>query len=290
MSPSPASREITRQSGSNFAWSFFFLPRERRHGITTVYALCRLVDDAVDEAPDERTARAEVERWRRRLDSCFNGVTPKEAEDPLIVSLMEELRETVRRFSIRRDPFEDLLKGVAMDLEHKRYATLGDLETYCYYVAGTIGLLCNAIFGVAGEEARTYALRLGTAFQMTNILRDVGSDAGRGRIYLPLEDLARFGVSEGEILRGRMTPPLRCLLEFQAERAKGYFEQAEALLPQGIRRRIVPAEMMRSFYQKILQKIVREGFPVLERKVTLTRAEKVGLLVKVLWRSFGYAN
>lgn len=274
------SSKIARASGSNFYWSFFFLPRAKRNAIFTVYAFSRLVDDAVDEAASESQARAEIALWRRRLASCYgDGLEDPQIRHPLL----PELSETIESFSIPRSYFEDLLTGMEMDLTKTRYETIGELETYCYHVAGTIGLLCNHLFGFREDgAAREYAVLLGRAFQLTNIIRDVGRDARLGRIYLPREEMTRFGVEERDVLAGRSSPAFQRLMDFEADRAAECFARAFAALPKGKRKKILPAEMMAAFYQAILQKTRRENFPVFQKKVSLSPLKKLALAAKTL--------
>lgn len=272
---------IARNSGSNFYWSFFFLPKAKRDAILAVYAFSRLVDDAVDEATSEPKAREEIALWRRRLAACYEDGS---ISDPTIAHpILPELRDTVRDFQIPRAYFDDLITGMEMDLAKKRYATFGELETYCYHVASTIGLLCNHLFGYRDDAgALRYAVLLGKAFQLTNIIRDVGKDAQLGRIYLPAEELKRFGVEEADILAGKTSEGFYRLMNFQADRAADYFQKAFKELPEAKRRKIVPAEMMAAFYQSILHKARRENFPTFEKKVSLTGLEKIALAAKTL--------
>ncbi|HSA58301.1 MAG TPA: presqualene diphosphate synthase HpnD [bacterium] len=275
------SSRIARESGSNFYWSFFFLPRAKKNAIFVIYAFSRLVDDAVDESADEQTARREIALWRRRLAACYGEGA---VSDPALAHpVLPELKATVEGFSIPRSYLDDLVTGMEMDLDKKRYATFGELETYCYHVAGTIGLLCNHLFGYPDDEAaRRYAVLLGKAFQLTNIIRDVGKDAKLGRVYLPREELERFGVAESDLLEGRVAEPFRRLMDFEAERASDYFEQAFAALPGEKRRKIVPAQMMAAFYRALLNKTRAERYPVFEKKVSLRAPEKILLAAKTL--------
>lgn len=278
------SRQIAQKSGSNFYYSFFFLSPEKRNGMMTLYAFSRLVDDAVDEAPDEKQARQELEIWRRRLDLCFDGLSDVSPE--LAHPILPELSQTIKQFGLLQESLADLLKGVEMDLVQKRYVTFQELERYCYHVASTVGLLCNQLFGYSGEAAKEYAILLGKAFQLTNILRDVGSDARRGRIYLPQDEMLRYGVGEQDIFQGKRTDEAIKLFSFQAERAEDYFQKAFRALDDTKRRKILPAAIMTAFYHRILEKIKEEQFPVLERKVSLSKMEKGCLLGKTLVKSF----
>ncbi len=288
----PYSARIARRSRSNFYWSFFFLPRAKKNALFAVYAFSRLVDDAVDEAPSaeggEAQARDEIARWKARLADAYEGRTVGHP-------LLPELADAVRRFAIPRAYFEDLISGVEMDLTKRRYRTFEELEVYCYHVAGTIGLLCNHLFGFPeDEDAKQYALFLVKAFQVSNILRDVGKDAKLGRIYLPGEELMKYRISEADILEGKGRPhgegrsddAFVDLMQFEADRAEGFFQKAYAALPEAKRRKILPAEIMAAFYHTILKKMREEGFPVFERKVSLTAPEKLGLAAKALVRSW----
>ena len=249
----------------------------------TLYAFSRLVDDAVDNATSEVTARQEIQVWRKRLDACFEE---NAVEDPAILHpILPEMKSTIQKFHIPKATLSDLLTGMEMDLAKNRYKNFQELERYCYHVAGTVGLLCNHLFGLDDERGRAYALLLGTAFQLTNILRDIGSDAQRGRIYIPLEELARFGLTEESILKAEKSPSMDHLLIFQADRAEGYFKKAYETLPQKIRNQMIPAAMMDAIYHQILKKIRRENFPVFERKVSLSKFKKMGLVMKTLIES-----
>lgn len=273
------SQQVARSSGSNFYFSFFFLPKEKRQGILAVYAFSRLVDDAVDEAPNEESARQAAQVWRQRLQACYD--LKSEDNHPLV----PELREIIRRFSIPQEYFSSLLDGVEMDLVKKRYETFEELEKYCYHVASSIGLLCNQLFGYPTEDAKKYAILLGKALQLTNIIRDVGIDAKKNRIYLPKEELQRFGVAEEEILKGQPSTHFFKLMNFQAERAEDYFQKSYQALDFLKRKRLIPAEVMGSFYHAILKKLQKKNFPVFDTKVGLSGFKKLSLSLNVLLRS-----
>lgn len=241
----------------------------------TVYAFSRIVDDSVDEAQDPKIADLEIQSWRKRIHTCFNGGS---CDHPIL----PELKQTIERFQLPKTYFLDLLTGVEMDLHKKRYETFSELETYCYHVAGVIGLLCNRLFGLPGEEAERYAILLGTAFQLTNILRDVGGDARRGRIYIPREDLRRFAVAESDLLEGVGGDHFLELMHFEADRAEEFFRRAFQSLPDPKRKRILPAAIMTSFYQALLEKLRAEDFPVFEKKVSLSRPRKFRLVAGTL--------
>lgn len=280
MTPPSHSEQIARQSRSNFYPAFAFLPKDQRKGLAAVYAVSRLIDDAVDQAVSSETARHEISLWRQRIWSCYQDGLPDEHP------LLGELSETIRHFDIPYYFFEDLLKGVEMDLVKKRYETFGDLEIYCYHVAGTIGLICNQIFGIPKREYEEYALLLGTAFQLTNILRDIGSDLKQGRIYIPLEDFRRFRYTPEDLQNQVRDHRFFSLMKFEVARAHGYFEQAEKVLTEKQRRQLVSAEVMRRFYFCLLKKIERQKFPSLKKRVSLSLWQKAWILGRswVRWK------
>ncbi len=271
-------RAVTKASRSNFAYAFLVLPKAKREALYAIYAFCRISDDVVDEAPSgSASGAAPAERlkaWRAELDACFRG----EPRHPVT----RRLAEVLGRFSIPQIYFEELLNGVEMDLVQTRYATFADLERYCYRVAGVVGLMCIEIFGYTRPETRRYAEHLGTAFQLTNILRDVGSDGAKGRIYLPQEDLARFGCAEADILDRRLTPSFRDLMRFQAARAKTFYDAARASLPLADRGPMLPAEIMRVIYVRLLRQIERRAFDVYSRPIRLSDAHRL-LLALGCW-------
>ncbi|MBI2082946.1 MAG: squalene/phytoene synthase family protein [Deltaproteobacteria bacterium] len=269
----PFSESVAKKSRSNFYPAFFFLPAEKREAICAIYAFSRFVDDSVDEATNRENARKEIQLWRQRLKSCYNG--------RLFDShpLLPEISEVIRQFEISQSIFEDLLIGVEMDLVKTRYKTFEELEKYCYHVAGTVGLLCNQIFGGSSENHRAYALSLGTAFQLTNILRDIGGDLDRGRLYLPLEEVASFSCRVEDLEKKIENKAFFELMKFQASRAWGYFDQAKKRLSPSERNRFVTAEVMRRFYEGILKKMEREKFPSLRRRVGLGPIQKGRILL-----------
>lgn len=265
---------VARQSGSNFYYSFFSLPKEKREAITAVYAFCREVDDAVD-APGQTNPAGEVAKWREEIARTYDGKpsTP----------LTQSLAEAIERFDLTRSYFEGILQGVAMDLDKNRYETYEQLSEYCYHVAGEVGLLCMEIFGYRSERLKTYAVKLGTAFQLTNILRDVGTDADRGRIYIPMDDLTRFGVSEQEILTKRLTPHFRRLMAFEARRARDTYREAAVLPTAEERPQLRAAEIMRAIYEDVLVRIERKNFDVFAERVRVPTPRKIYLALKAFW-------
>jgi phytoene synthase len=276
-------RSVTKASRSNFAYAFLFLPKRKRQALYAIYAFCRISDDVVDEGPSDGRDPASVEApgvvpatpterlkvWRRELDACFRG----EPRHP-VTRRLAEVMETV---PIPRIYFEELLNGVEMDLVKTRYATFAELERYCYRVAGVVGLMCIEVFGYTKPETRRYAEHLGTAFQLTNILRDVGRDGAKGRIYLPQEDLARFGCADADLLDRRLTPAFRDLMRFQAARARSFYAAAQAALPAADRKTMLPAEIMRAIYARLLRQIEDRAFDVYSRPIRLSDTHRLAV-------------
>jgi 15-cis-phytoene synthase len=260
---------ITRRASSNFYWAFMLLPAERRRALNAVYAFCRFVDDIADD--DTVLEPAEMlARWREEVDNVFAG-TPTRA-------VSRALAENVRRFNIPRRHFEEVIDGVEMDLTRQRYESFAELTLYCQRVASAVGLICIEIFGYRNPGTRLYAERLGLAFQLTNILRDVGEDAERNRIYLPLEDLRRFEVTEEEILKGVYSTRFQSLMEFEAERARGIYREAEQALPAEDRLSMRAAEGMRLIYSALLEQVALSGYRVFGRRQSLSTTRKLYLV------------
>ena len=272
------SARLTQQSGTSFYYAFRILPARKRRAIYALYSFCRVVDDCVDEPGG--AGEAGLQAWLDEVGRCYEGSPATE--------LGRDLAEALFEFPIPRGCFEDIVAGCRMDLTRKRYATFADLRTYCERVASAVGLAAIEIFEYDDHRTRDYAVELGIALQLTNILRDVAVDAARGRIYLPLEDLARFGVTEYELLAaaaaGRASTAVRELLAFEAARARGHYEDARARLPAADRKAMAPAEVMASLYEALLDEIVRRGYP-LDGRVTLSRARKVWIALRALVRS-----
>ena len=271
---------FTKKSGSNFYYSFLFLPRARRHAMYTVYAFCKEVDSAVDEPPPGSNPREELRRWRTELEAAYHG-TPT---FPVTISLAEH----ARRLSIPQAYFEELIKGVEMDLMMTSYKTFRDLSLYCYRVASVVGLICLHVFGTTSARAQDYAVDLGMAFQLTNILRDLGTDAAQGRVYLPEEDLEKFGCS-AELLRRRQdSPPLRELIRFEAARAHAYYDKAAAALqalPAKDRRALTVAEIMRAVYFRVLRRIEQTEYHPFGARVRLSTTSRLAVAAGVWLRS-----
>jgi phytoene synthase len=269
-------QEVTRRSSSNFYYAFRLLPPERRQALCAVYAFCRFVDDIADDA-GRRDPRGLLARWRAELERAY--------DDTATHPIGRALAASVRRFPIPAQHFLDLIRGVELDLERRRYATFDELYEYCYLVASTVGLICIEIFGHRHASAREYAIDLGIAFQLTNILRDVMEDAARGRIYLPLEDLRRFDCSEDDLLRGRYSPRVGALMAFECGRARAYYLRAVGALAAQDRASLAPAEAMRLIYERLLARIEARHFDVFGPKVTLPRYEKVTLALTAWGRA-----
>ncbi len=243
---------------TTFYYSFLVLPAEQRRAIIAVWDFCRAVDDAVDEGDTATVGgagRDAVVFWRQELVRCYGGETP-------ITQQGRSLRPFVSQFDLPRQAFEDVIDGVAMDLDKTRYETFDDLLEYCRRVASAVGMICIRIFGCQHEGSRDYALHLGVALQLTNILRDVKDDLSRGRLYLPLEDLRATGCGVDDLAAGQVTEPVRRLLQFESQRARQFYQRAVDARPAGDRARLIAAEIMRAVYFETLQRIEQRGFDV----------------------------
>ena len=270
-------KNITRRSKSNLALAFVSLGKERRQDITTFYAFCRVIDDIADSdelAPDAKAQG--LAAWRRWL------VTPDAGED----ELAREVRALIAKYRLTPAMLEEIIAGVEMDLAQTRYASWHELRVYCYRVASAVGLVSIEIFGYRDARCKDYAVELGLALQTTNIIRDVGKDMRLGRIYLPQDEMARFGYSEAELLGARHHERFLQLMKFQAERAHKFYDTAAALLPGEDRRSMVAAEIMASVYRSLLQQIERDNFRVFEKEYRLNRLQKAAHVVRQLlpWR------
>jgi len=269
-------QERAAASGSSFYYSFVFLPRDVRRAITAFYALCRELDDVVDECHEREVAEAKLDWWRAEIARFADGIPQHPATRALF--------DTAQGRAIAPALLLEIVDGMAMDLDHTRYPDFKSLKLYCYRVAGVVGEIAASIFaGVRGEhdrDIRRYAHELGLAFQLTNIIRDVGEDARRGRIYLPQDELARFGVHEADLLNARDTPEFQALMQFQYERALDGYARAFVLLPAAARRMQRPGLVMAAIYRTLLDEIRRSGFPVLRARVSLTPLRKLWLASK----------
>ena len=274
MTPDEYCQQKAAQSGSSFYYSFLFLPPERRRAITALYAFCREVDDVVDECSDANLARAKLAWWRAELAGSFEG----HPSHPVT----RALAEAIQRYGLPQELLLEIIDGMEMDLTHNRYPDFKSLHLYCYRVAGAVGLLAAEIFGYGDRHTLKYSHDLGLAFQLTNIIRDVGEDARRGRIYLPSDELAQFGVGAEDILRARPSEAFQQLMRFQIERAGQYYDQALAQLPAADRKAQRPGLVMAAIYRTLLEEIRRDGCRVLERRVALTPIRKLW----IAWRTW----
>ena len=266
MSPDEYCQQKAAASGSSFYYSFLFLPRERRRAITALYAFCREVDDVVDEASDPQLAATKLAWWRTEIANLFAGNPQHPAT--------RALSPFVEKYSLKQENLLEIIDGMEMDLTQTRYLDWPGLERYCYRVAGVVGLLAAGIFGYRDARTLEYAKNLGIAFQMTNIVRDVGEDARKNRIYLPMEDLKRFNVPAAEILNSRESPAFRELIQYEAERAKSYYAKAFAALPAEDRKAQRAGLIMAAIYRTLLDEIERDEFHVLTRRTSLTPLRK----------------
>jgi phytoene synthase len=263
---------LTRKSRSNFFYAFLCLPRAQREAIYACYAFCRIVDDAVDLGQDRAAQRAELQRWRDEIARVYEGRPEHPAG--------QRLQVAVRQFPIPRTALEEIIAGVEMDMDHPTYETFEALYPYCYRVASAVGLCCIEIFGYTDPRTREYAVNLGVALQLTNILRDVHVDARIGRVYLPQADLRRFGVTAEDLDKGRYTPQFVDLMAFEAARAREYYARAWAALPPGDARSLFAAEIMGRTYFALLRAIEARRFDVFNGRVTLPTHRRVGIALR----------
>jgi len=277
MTPDEYCAQKAAQSGSSFYYSFRLLPAPRRAAITALYAYCREVDDVVDEVSDPNVARVKLAWWRTEVDAIFTG----DPQHPVALALVK----AVERYGITRGNLQTVIDGMEMDLDKVRYVDFTELETYCDRVAGVVGLMAAAIFGYEDPSTLVYASKLGVAFQLTNIIRDVGEDARRGRVYLPQEDLARFGVPPSDVLRGHASPAFVELMRFETERARAWYDAAFAALPARDRHAQRAGIAMAAIYRTLLDEIARDGYRVLDRRIALTPLRKLWLATRAAWRA-----
>jgi phytoene synthase len=274
MDPHQYCQQKAAASGSSFYYSFLFLPDDKRRAITALYAFCREVDDVVDECSDAAVARTKLAWWRNELAAAFHG-TPQHP-------VARALADVAPRFNLAEARLSEIIDGMQMDLDHHHYPTFDALRLYCHRVAGVVGLLSAEIFGYQDHRTLEYAADLGLAFQLTNIIRDVGEDARRDRIYLPLDELERHGVSPDDIACSRETDNFRRLMEFQIERAQGYYREAYTKLPAADRRAQRTGIIMAAIYRTVLDEIRRDGCHVLTGRVSLTPVRKLW----IAWRTW----
>ena len=280
MTPQQYVQEKAAGSGSSFYYAFLFLPPPRRAAITAFYAFCREVDDVVDEVSDPGVAASKLAWWRREVAASFDG----QASHPVMQALLPH----AQTFGIRAAQLLEVIDGCQMDLKQSRYLDFAGLAQYCHRVAGVVGEVSAGIFGRTEEATVAYAHRLGLAMQLTNIIRDVGDDARRGRIYLPGSELQRSEVKAHELLR--TSPPYAygerfdALMRFQAERAHRCYDEALALLPETDRRAQRPGLMMANIYRTLLREIEASGFQVLHQRIALTPLRKLWIAMRTNWR------
>ncbi|MBV8123082.1 MAG: presqualene diphosphate synthase HpnD [Paucibacter sp.] len=280
MTPQQYVQDKAARSGSSFYYAFLFLPPERRAAITAFYAFCREVDDVVDNTTDMSVAGAKLAWWRKEVGSAFAG----EASHPVMQALMPH----TRTFDIRAEHLMAVIDGCQMDLDQNRYLDFAGLQRYCHLVAGIVGEVASSIFGRSDPATLAYAHQLGLAMQLTNIIRDVGDDARRGRIYLPISELQQFDVKAHEILQ-RQAPwgyseRFTALMKFQAERAHQSYDAALALLPDCDRRQQKPGLMMANIYRALLREVEAENFQVLHQRISLTPLRKLWIAMQTNWR------
>lgn len=273
MTPDEYCQDKTARSGSSFYYSFLFLPADRRRAITALYAFCREVDDVVDECREPDVAQRKLDWWRAEIAALFAGQPSHPVTQALSVAISQ--------FNLPEEHFQEIIDGMAMDLSSSRYATFQELSLYCYRVAGVVGLMAAEIFGYQQRNTQKYAHHLGMAFQLTNIIRDIREDARRSRIYLPLEDLARFGVSEADILNGKTSAATQQLMAFQLGRAREYYQKAFDFLPEEDRYPQRIGLIMSAIYLKILARIEQNPNQVFASRVSLSPLHKLWLA----WRT-----
>ena len=262
---------------TSFYYSFLVLPADQRRAIEAVWDFCRAVDDAVDEPSDTLSSRDAVAFWRAELARCYDGRTPETPQG-------RGLQPCIGRYGLPRQAFEDVIDGVAMDVDTSRYQTFDDLFEYCRRVASAVGLICIRIFGCRNPRAADYALNLGVALQLTNILRDIPDDLGRGRLYLPLDDLAAHGCTVDDLAAGVLNERVRSLLVFECERAHAFYQRAVDARPAEDRRRLIAAEIMRAVYFATLRRIERRDYDVFSASPRVPRPQQAAIALRQwLW-------
>ena len=273
-----SAKEISKKSKSSFYYAFNLLPEEKRDAMNTVYAFCRKTDDIVDENSDSTDLKYEkLRKWRIEFEKSFSGNSE--------FALLNKLGKTISNFNIPLDPFFELIKGMEMDLQKDRYKSFDDLQLYCYRVASTVGLMCIEIFGYKHPSTKQFAVDLGIALQMTNILRDIGKDAKNGRIYLPQEDLIKFNYSEAEILSLVYNYNFRDVMVYESSRAKQYFNSATANLDLDDKKTMFAARAMQHIYYKMLENIIAADYDVYNNDIKVSKFEKVGIALGV-WAKY----
>ncbi|KAF3998958.1 presqualene diphosphate synthase HpnD [Glaciimonas immobilis] len=276
MSPDDYCQQKAAQSGSSFYYSFLFLPVERRRAITALYAFCREVDDTVDDCTDEAVARTKLMWWRKEIAAMVSG----SPTHPVTKALQPHLST----YELNSEHLQAIIDGMEMDLNQTRYLDYPGLKHYCWHVASVVGILSASIFGLTQPQTLQFAEKLGLAFQLTNIIRDVGEDGRKGRIYLPVNELQQFHVTAADILNARHSENFENLMRFQVARAQKMYDEAFALLPPADRRAQRPGLMMAAIYRALLNEIERDGFHVLNQRISLTPIRKLWLAWKTYIR------
>lgn len=273
-------QQIAKKSKSSFYYAFNLLPAEKRDAMNTVYAFCRKTDDIIDEGTDPAHIKYEkLRKWRIEFEKAFSGHSN--------YPLLNKLGKTISNFNIPLDPFFELIKGMEMDLQRNRYKSFEDLQLYCYRVASTVGLMCIEIFGYKNPSTKDFAINLGIALQLTNILRDISKDAETGRIYLPIEDITKFNYSEKEILNKVYNDNFRDMMVYEVGRAKHYFETATANLDLDDKKTMFAARAMQHIYYKMLEKIVDAEYDVYNNTIRVSTIEKAGISLGV-WAKYSF--
>jgi len=271
-------KEIAKKSNSSFYYAFNLLPQEKRDAMNTVYAFCRQTDDIVDMESEASDLKYEkLRKWRIELEKSLDGFSDYQ--------ILNKLASTIQKFNIPLEPFFELLIGMEMDLQKNRYLTFEDLQLYCYRVASTVGLMCIEIFGYKHASTRDFAVNLGIALQLTNILRDVKKDADKGRIYLPQEDLKKYGYAEKDLLNSTYNDNFQNMMKFEVQRAKEYFDKATNSLNLEDKKAMFAARAMQHIYYRMLNKIVDADYDVYHKKIRISTFKKVGISLGV-WAKY----
>ena len=273
MTPDEYCQDKAARSGSSFYYAFLFLPPERRRAITALYAFCREVDDVVDEIKEPSVARMKLVWWREQVDELYHGGNPAHP-------VLKALKPHIKAYDLRYEELLAIIDGMEMDLEQSRYQNWEELKNYCWHVASVVGILSAKIFGQTQAQTTEFATQLGLAFQMTNIIRDVGDDARRGRIYLPQDELAQFEVRPQEIFDGQYSTRFEALMQYQSQRAHEYYRLAAGTLPEADRRAQRPGLLMAAIYHTLLHEIDRDRWDVLDKRISLTPIRKFWLAWK----------
>lgn len=275
---SESAKEISKNSKSSFYYAFNLLPESKRDAMNVVYAFCRKTDDIVDETNDTQDVKYDkLRKWRREFERAFTGHSESQ--------LLNRLGKTISNFNIPLDPFFELIKGMEMDIQKDRYKSFDDLQLYCYRVASTVGLMCIEIFGYKNPSTKKFAVDLGIALQLTNILRDIGKDVEQGRIYLPQEDLQRYNYSESEMMMKVYNDQFKDLMMYETGRAKRYFNSATSHLDLDDKKTMFAARAMQHIYYKMLEKIIAADYDVFNNNIKVSKFEKVGIALGV-WAKY----